>query len=128
MSLKRRLIGRTPKVSILEPLAATSAPEAGKEKDLAGNTETSAPLSIKKCFPELLSLIDIVSFPALIEDTDRRGREEPGANAARRGSFPEPAPPTSSGKTPADHTGKHLVHSECEYDTSLTRMETGQHL
>ena len=80
---------RTPKVRIFVPLAATKAPVTGKEEGReTGKTETSAPLSIKKCFPEILSLIDIVPLPALIEEMKLL---EPGANAARRCRFPTAA-------------------------------------
>ena len=57
----------TPKVRILVPLAATKEPVAALDEEVSGNTETSAPLSIKKSFPEIMSLIEIVPliFPAL---------------------------------------------------------------
>ena len=73
-----------------DPLAAMSAPVAGEgeEKELAGNTETSAPLSIRKYFPDTLSLIEIVPFPA--HNVEMRGGL-PGASAARRSRFPGPA-------------------------------------
>ena len=56
------------------PLAASKAPVAALEEEVSGNTETSAPLSIKKSFPEILSLIEIVplEFPALLDDTEWR--------------------------------------------------------
>ena len=63
----------TPKVPILVPLAATRDPEAALEEGkVSGNTETSAPLFIRKSFPEIMSLIEIVPFifPALPKDTE----------------------------------------------------------
>ena len=48
-----------PNVEILEPFAATNDEETDEgflEEALAGNTETSAPLSTKKSFPDRRSL------------------------------------------------------------------------
>ena len=47
---------------IAEPLAAIKSDDRGEERSalVAGNTHSSAPESIRKCFPECNSKIDIV--------------------------------------------------------------------
>ena len=100
-------------------MAATKEPEAGKEEVLAaGKTETSAPLSIKKCFPVTLSLIDIVPFLALSEEIVNW----PGATAARRCRFPTAGALLLAWDTQkVDHSEKHPGRSERVYDTIRIR-------
>ena len=66
----------TPKVLILEPLAATKVPVAalGGTEEVSGITDTSGPLSTKNRVPELMSLIEIVPLiiPGPREDTEWR--------------------------------------------------------
>ena len=73
---KSSVIDLTPKVLILEPLAATKVPVAalGGTEEVSGITDTSAPLSTRNSVPELMSLIEKVplEIPGPREDTEWR--------------------------------------------------------
>ena len=77
-----------------EPLAATKVPEGavdgakGEIMDF-GKTETSAPLSTRKCRPESSSRRDMTPRPALMAEIVGEEEVVPGAIAARRERFPE---------------------------------------
>ena len=97
-----------PKVRIAVPFAANKAGEAAACGALslasAGNTDTSAPVSIKNARPEMLShtdrdpvcvvCMDLTCAAAvwILEKLDVLLLEiVPGASASRRGRFPRPA-------------------------------------
>ena len=92
---KRRKRVREPNVRIADPLAATKVPEPaagrpGKPTKEIGNTETSAPLLMRKARPDTSSLMEIAPWPRLMAEMEvGKELEVPGANAARRWRFPK---------------------------------------
>ena len=124
--LKRSDRRRDPYVAMAEPLAATKVPEgaeagaAGESMDF-GKTETSAPLSTRKCRPEMSSRRDMAPRPALMAEIVGEEEVVPEANAARRERFPAMASSgshSSLDRRKVCHSEQHLCHTWCVVGTS----------